>query len=104
MRCRLAAPEAMEVGSNPRGGRNIRIGLAKRGQRMGIAAPHHGFSPIARQQGRGRIVDSGYLSIQCLHGWEQLLKEEKVEIGAAAGQAGKHVVDAEEKFALVEIS
>src|ERR1700689_566870 len=85
------------------GARNVRIGLAKRGQRMGIAAPHHGFSPIARQQGRGRIVDSGYLSIQRLQGWEEFLKKEKIEIRAPASQARKHVVDAEEKLALVEI-
>src|ERR1035438_3430886 len=70
---------------------------------MGIAAPHHGFAPIARQQGCGRIVDSGYLSIQRLQGWKEFLKEEKIEIRATAGQARKHVVDAEEKFAFVEI-
>jgi len=70
---------------------------------MGIAAPHHGFSPIARQQGRGRIVDSGYLSIQRLQGWKEFLKKLKIEIRAPARQTRKHVVDAEEEFALVEI-
>jgi hypothetical protein len=52
---------------------------------MGIAAPHHGFSPIARQQGSGRIIDSGYLSIQRLQGWKEFLKKLKIEIRAPAG-------------------
>src|SRR5271155_6004512 len=71
---------------------------------MGIAAPHHGFSPIARQQGRCRIVGSGYLSIQRLQGWKELLKKLEIEIRAPARQARKNVVDAKEKSALVEIS
>jgi hypothetical protein len=42
---------------------------------MGVAAAHHGFSPIARQHGRGRIVDTGYLSIQRLQAGKKLLKK-----------------------------